>query len=72
MGFRNLAPWDRALRTIVGAGMLLAGWTGAVTGVWGIALAVFGWAPLVTGLAGWCPVCALLGWSSRKRQPPAR
>lgn len=72
MGFRNLATWDRSLRTALGAGMLLAGWTGAVTGVWGIALAVFGWAPLATGLAGWCPVYALLGTSSRKRETPAR
>lgn len=72
MGFRNLATWDRILRIAVGVAMLVAGWTEAVSGVWGIALVVFGWVPLVTGLVGWCPVYALIGISSLKREPTAR
>jgi hypothetical protein len=70
MAFRNLAPWDRALRIVLGAAMLLGGWTGTLDGVWGVALTVFGWVPLVTGLLGWCPVYALLGVSSLKRRVP--
>jgi len=69
-GFTNLAPWDRGLRVVVGAAMLVAGWTGLIPGIWGIALWVFAWVPLVTGLFGWCPFYALLGISTRP-QPSA-
>ena len=70
MAFRNVAPWDRAVRIVLGVAMLLGGWTETVDGVWGVALTVFGWVPLVTGLLGWCPVYALFGVSTLKRQVP--
>jgi len=65
-GFTNLAPWDRALRIAVGGLMLYAGWSGWITGVWAVALETFGWVPLATGLAGWCPLYAMLGISTRR------
>lgn len=66
MSYANQSNLDRSIRIIAGLVMLIAGWTHLVTGVWGIALEIFGWVPLITGLAGWCPVYALLGISTRK------
>lgn len=74
MSYMNLATWDRIFRVAVGCGMLYAGWAGLVPGIWGVAFRLFAWVPLVTGLAGWCPVYALLGTSTRKHRsaPPDR
>lgn len=70
---RNLSTPDRLIRIVLGVLMLAAGWSGFAEGIWRIALQVFGWVPLATGLLGWCPVYALLGFStfkSRNRRPP--
>jgi hypothetical protein len=72
MSFQNLAAWDRAVRVAVGSLMLIAGWAGWVPGVWDVALLIFGWVPLATGLIGWCPVYAMLGFSTRKRSAAPR
>ena len=61
----NEARWDRVLRIILGAAMLLLGWTGAVQGPPGIALELFGWVPFVTGIAGWDPLYALFDYSTK-------
>lgn len=70
--FINAAPWDRALRVLVGVSMLLAGWSGLASGVWGVALLVFAWPPLLTGLFGWDPVYALLGGGTQRRRSRPR
>ena len=66
MSYSNLSTLDRSIRIVLGLLMLAAGWAGLATGVWRIGLEVFGWVPLATGLAGWCPIYALLGISTRK------
>ena len=66
----NLSTLDRAIRILLGLAMLAAGWSGAVGGVWESALKVFGWVPLATGIVGWCPVYAILGFSTRRRKLP--
>lgn len=62
----NLAALDRVLRLAGGVAMLYLGWSELLHGVPAIALAVFAWFPLLTGLLGWCPVYALLGFSTRR------
>lgn len=62
----NEAPWDRALRILLGVIMLTAGWLGHSHHVLDVALRVLGWVPLVTGLVGWCPLYASLRWSTRR------
>lgn len=70
--FSNLAARDRAVRILLGLGMLYLGWSALVDGVWAIALVVFAWAPLLTGMLGWCPVYSMLGVSTRRRAGPAK
>lgn len=66
MNYRNLSTLDRAVRIVLGVLMLAVGWTGLAEGVWNSALVIFGWVPLVTGAIGWCPIYALLGFSTRR------
>lgn len=66
MSYRNLSTLDRTIRVMLGLLMLAAGWAGLAGGIWQVALEVFGWVPLVTGLIGWCPIYALLGFSTRR------
>jgi len=53
---RNEGTVDRALRALVGLGLIGATLGGAI-GAWGWV----GIVPLITSLAGWCPLYALLG-----------
>jgi hypothetical protein len=69
MSYGNLSNLDRSIRIVLGLLMLAFGWGGLATGVWRIGLEIFGWVPLATGLAGWCPVYALLGISTRRPRP---
>ncbi len=57
---KNLAPWDRAGRVLLGAGLL---WL-AVTGR--SALGWFGILSWISAAAGSCPCYKLLGWSTCK------
>ncbi len=58
----NEGGFDRLLRIIVGAALLLGVFFGSSIGLgW---LNPWGWigvVPLVTGLIGWCPAYAILG-----------
>jgi Inner membrane protein YgaP-like, transmembrane domain len=62
----NEAPWDRALRVIVGLAMLYLGWAGVVGGALGTVFKVLGFVPLITGIVGWCPAYSLFGVSTHK------
>ena len=53
----NVGGLDRALRVVLGLGLLAAGWLMPAVGWWGL----LGLVPLATGLLSWCPPYALLG-----------
>lgn len=55
----NEGSWDRALRVLLGVGLLCLTITGPKT-MWGL----LGLVPLVTGLWGFCPVYRLFGFST--------
>lgn len=65
----NLAPWDRALRLVLGLLMLAFGASGAVPGIWGPALLIFSTVPLLTAILGWCPFYAIMGLRTYRRPP---
>jgi len=60
----NEAGWDRIVRIVLGAVMLLLGWGGFVTGTWGVILQWLGFVPLITGLVGWCALYRIFGFST--------
>lgn len=53
---RNEGGWDRALRALLGAGLVGATVAGAI-GPWGW----IGVVPLLTAAIGWCPLYTVLG-----------
>lgn len=53
---RNEGGWDRALRALLGVGLVGATLAGAI-GAWGW----IGMVPLLTAAIGWCPLYTLLG-----------
>lgn len=55
---------DRALRVIVGVGLLLWFFMDQGTGFWHYAKLI-GIVPLATGLAGYCPVYSIFGFSTK-------
>jgi hypothetical protein len=55
----NEAIWDRAIRVVLGVGLLSLAFSGPQT-PWGY----IGILPLVTGLAGYCPLYQLVGLST--------
>ena len=65
----NLAPWDRALRAVLGLLMLALGASGTVPGIWGSALLIFSAVPLLTAILGWCPLYAILGLRTGRPVP---
>ena len=56
---KNVGGLDRALRIILGAGLVGATLAGMLP-AWGY----LGIVPLATGLIGWCPLYPLLGLNS--------
>lgn len=67
--FANLAPWDRWLRLLVGAGLLFLGWWGDGGSLAMVALRIFGCLPVLTALLGWSPLYSLMGFSTRQQIP---
>lgn len=62
---KNVHPVERALRVLVGLGVLSLVFVGPQT-LWGL----LGLVPLVTGLVGTCPLYTLLGTGTRRRSLP--
>ncbi len=56
---RNVGSWDRILRVVVGAALIIMTLMGTI-GLWGW----IGVIPLLTGLAGRCPLYGLLGMNT--------
>jgi hypothetical protein len=65
MEYTNEAGWDRALRILLGIGMIYLGWFVLEDGLLGATLKIFGFIPLLTGLLGWCPFYSLLGTATK-------
>lgn len=62
----NEAGWERLARLVLGLALLWLGWGGVVPGTPGAVLKIVGFLPLLTGLIGWCPLYAVLGFSTRR------
>jgi hypothetical protein len=62
----NEASWDRIARVLIGIVLLFLGLTGAVAGAVGIVLDVLGVVLLLTGLVGFCPLYAVVRFSTKK------
>jgi Inner membrane protein YgaP-like, transmembrane domain len=62
----NEANWDRIVRVVLGIVLLYLGLAGVVVGTLGIVLDILGVILLLTGLVGFCPLYALLKFSTKK------
>lgn len=58
---KNVPGWERVLRIVMGAMMLVASiaWFGPTTIGW--ALGIMGAMAAMSGLVGFCPACAMVG-----------
>ena len=62
----NEGAWDRLIRLFTAWALAIAAWA-TWPGVWAVALLGLGAIALVTALAGWCPLYALLGISTKTK-----
>lgn len=60
---KNLPVWERAIRVMMGLGLIAGGLLGLHGGVAGYGLAAMGAMVMVmvTGFIGFCPACAMVG-----------
>lgn len=63
---RNMSNIDRLIRAIVAVLLVYLYIGGIVTGAFGIILVVLGVILLITSVLGFCPIYALLKFSTRK------
>ena len=68
MSFMNEAGLDRIIRVGLGIVLLVLGWGDVVTGTWGTVFKWLGFVPLAMGLAGWCPLYAIFGFRTNRRE----
>ena len=61
----NEASWDRIVRVALGIILLYVGFGGVVAGTLGTVLGIVGALALVTGLVGFCPMYALIKFSTK-------
>lgn len=69
--FINEAKWDRALRVVAGAAVMLVGWVGVVSGVLGLLMMIVGIAMMLSGIIGFCPAYNRFKFSTLRRAGPA-
>jgi hypothetical protein len=62
---KNLPVWERAIRVMMGLGLIAGGLLGLHGGVAGCGLAAMGGMVMVTGFIGFCPACAMVGRKMR-------
>ena len=62
----NKSTLDRIIRVVVGIALLTLYFTGTFTGGLGIVFIVIGAVALLTGVVGFCPLYALLKFSTHK------
>jgi hypothetical protein len=63
----NESNIDRVIRVIAGIVLLYLGFGGVLTGALGIVIGVVGVVLVLTGLVGFCPLYALLKFSTLKQ-----
>ncbi len=58
---KNVPPIERAIRVLMGIGLLVAAvmWLGANAKGW--IIGAMGMMAAMSGLVGWCPMCAMVG-----------
>lgn len=61
----NESSFDRVLRVVVGALLVLAWGLGWWTGTWAVVLGIVGIVLILTGLIGFCPLYRAFGISTR-------
>ena len=61
----NEANWDRIARAVLGIILLYVGFGGVVVGTLGTVLGIVGALALITGLVGFCPMYALIKFSTK-------
>ena len=64
---RNIGNVERAVRVVVGLGLLSLVFVGPQT-VWGLV----GIVPILTGLTGWCPPYSVLGINTCRVKAPGK
>ncbi len=62
----NMANWDRVGRFVLGIIFLFLGLSGTVAGALGIVMDAVGAIFVLTGLVGFCPLYALIKFSTKK------
>jgi hypothetical protein len=63
---KNMGVADRLIRTIVAVGVGALYLTGQISGTLAIVLSAFAIIFVLTSVAGWCPMYAPLGLSTRR------
>ena len=64
---QNESNVDRIIRAVAGIVMLYLGFGGALTGALAIVVGVIGAVLLLTGAVGFCPIYAVLKFSTLKK-----
>jgi hypothetical protein len=62
----NEANWDRIARVMLGLILLILGLAGVVSAILGIVFDIIGAVLVITGLVGFCPLYALIKFSTKK------
>jgi hypothetical protein len=62
----NIGTPDRILRILIGAALVLWFFMGSTTGVWAWAALVVGIVLIATAAINFCPIYAILGWSTKR------
>lgn len=60
----NVGILDTGLRIVLGSII------GAVFGVFGLWIGLLALIPIITALASWCPIYAVMGWSTAPTKRP--
>ncbi len=63
---QNESTLDRIVRAVVGVILLYAGLGGLLIGGWAFVVDIIGAVLLITAAVGFCPLYALLGFSTHK------
>jgi len=68
IGERNVGPFDRFVRIIVGIVLIAIAVLGWVTVPWVYLIALIGVILLITGIVGWCQLYTILGINTLKKK----